>query len=464
MTARAGVYGYWSSPRAFVMVAAGATIGFGNMFSLPYLLGHYGGGAFLLVYVLFLFFVSLPLIMAELLMGRRGRANVVTTTRLLAEEAQMHIPAVWSWMAWLALLGAILVLSYYSVIAGWSMAFTIRGAAGVLSDKNPAAIREILLSLVGDPERSLTWHTMFMITATIYVAHGRAGLERVAGYLMPMAFISLLLLLVSALAVGDLGAGLRLMLTPDFSKLGLEGTLEALQQAFFSLALGMGVMMTLGLYMPARVSLPVVAGAVVIVDLLFALMSGLAVFAFIFAVGEAPTQGVGLVFQQLPLVIGEHQGSPMILIFLYLSLFLATLTSAIGLMEAVVVWLMERYELSRSMATTATGVVIWFFGLGTLLSFNAWQDLLLFGKTFYQWIELLTGHVLLPLIGVGICVFVSRAMHEDVLREAWGGGSRWSFEVWRFCLRYPARIGLVLVLLYSLGFFRLVQYLWLGSS
>jgi NSS family neurotransmitter:Na+ symporter len=464
MIPRPGVYGYWSSPQAFVMVAAGATIGFGNMFSLPYLLGHYGGGAFLLVYIACLFFVSLPLIMAELLMGRRGRANVVTTTRLLAEEAQMHVPAVWSWMAWLALLGAVLVLSYYSVIAGWSMAFTIRGAAGVLSGKDPASMREILVSLVGDPERSLTWHTMFMITASIFVAHGRAGLERVAGYLMPMAFVSLLLLLVSALAVGDLGAGLRLLITPDFSRLGWEGALEALQQAFFSLALGMGVMMTLGLYMPERFSLPMVGGAVVVVDLLFALMSGLAVFGFIFAVGEAPTYGVRLVFQQLPLVIGENSGSHMILVFLYLSLFLATLTSAIGLMEPVVVWLMERYELSRSMASSATGVIIWFFGLGTLLSFNVWQDLLLFGKTVYQWLELLTGHILLPLIGVGICVFVSRAMHVEVLRESWGGGSRWSFEVWRFCLRYPARIGLVLVLLYSLGLFRLVQYLWLGTS
>ncbi|HXG29794.1 MAG TPA: sodium-dependent transporter [Nevskiales bacterium] len=463
MTARAGVYGYWSSPRAFVMVAAGATIGFGNMFSLPYLLGQYGGGAFLLVYVLCLFFVSLPLIMAELLMGRRGRANVVTSTRLLAEEAQMHVPAIWSAMAWLALLGAMLVLSYYSVIAGWSMAFTIRAAAGVLSQKTPAEMREILLALVGDPERALTWHTIFMISATIFVAHGRAGLERVAGYLMPMAFVSLLLLLVCALAVGDLGAGLRLLLTPDFSRLGWQGVLEALQQAFFSLALGMGVMMTLGLYMPERVSLPVVGGAVILVDLLFALMSGLAVFAFIFAVGEAPTYGVRLVFQQLPLVVGGHTGSQLILVFLYLSLFLATMTSAIGLMEPVVVWLMERYELSRSMASSTTGVVIWFFGLGTLLSFNVWQDLLLFGKTFYQWLELLTGHVLLPLIGLGVCVFVSRAMPLDLLREAWGGGSHWSFQVWRFCLRYPARVGLLLVLLYSLGFFRLVEYLWLRT-
>jgi neurotransmitter:Na+ symporter, NSS family len=462
MTARAGVYGYWSSPRAFVMVAAGATIGFGNMFSLPYLVGHYGGGAFLLAYILCLFFVSLPLIMAELLMGRRGRANVVTTTRVLAQEAQMHIPAVWSWMAWLALLGAIFVLSYYSVIAGWSMAFTIRAAAGVLTDKDPATMREILLSLVGDPERSMTWHTMFMITATIFVAHGRAGLERVAGYLVPMAFVSLVLLLACALAVGDLTAGLRLLLTPDFSKLGWEGVFEALQQAFFSLALGMGVMMTLGLYMPERVSLPVVAGAVVVVDLIFALISGLVVFAFIFAVGESPTYGVRLVFQQLPLVVGGHNGSQMILIFLYLSLFLATLTSAMGLMEAVVVWLMERYDLSRSMASTATGVAIWFVGLGTLLSFNVWQTLLIFGKTFYQWLELLTGHILLPLIGVGICVFVSRAMHEDVLREAWGGGSRWSFNVWRFCLRYPARMGLVLLLFYSLGVFKLIKYLWLA--
>lgn len=463
MTPRPGVYGYWSSPQAFVMVAAGATIGFGNMFSLPYLLGTYGGGAFLLVYILFLFFVSLPLIMAELLMGRRGRANVVTTTKLLAEEARMHVPVLWSWMAWLALLGAILVLSYYSVIAGWSMAFTIRGAAGALSQKDPAAMREILLSLVGDPERSLTWHTMFMITASTFVAHGRAGLERVARYLMPMAFVMLLLLLVSALALGDLGAGLRRLLTPDFAKLGWEGTLEALQQAFFSLALGMGVMMTLGLYMPERFSLPVVGGAVVLVDLIFALMSGLAVFGFIYAIGETPTYGVRLVFQQLPMVIGGIPGSQLILIFLYLSLFLATLTSAIGLMEPVVVWLMERYEMTRSMASSTAGVIIWFFGLGTLLSFNAWQDLLLLGKTFYQWLELLTGHVLLPLIGVGICVFVSRAMHIEVLREAWGGGSNWSFDVWRFCLRYPARIGLVLVLLYSVGLFDLVKALWLSA-
>lgn len=459
-TPRPGAYGYWSSQPAFVLVAAGATIGLGNIFSLPFLLGQYGGGAFLLVYVLALFFVALPLLMAELLIGRRGRANLITTMRVLGDEAQVHWHGVWMALAWLGLLGAGLVLSYFSVIAGWSMAFTIRAAAGMLSDKNPEAMREILLALVGDPERSLTWHTMFMITATIFVAHGRAGLERVTRYLVPLAFISLLALIVSAGFAGDLWAGLRVMLTPDFSRLGWEGALEALQQAFFSLALGMGVMVTLGLYLPERVSLPNVGGAIILVDLAFALMSGLAVFGFIFATGEVPTHGVGLVFQQLPLVIGEHPGSQYMLIFLYLSLFVATLTAALGLMEPTVVWLMERNQLSRSMASTMTGVTIWLLGLGTLLSFNAWEGLTFFGKTIYQWIELLTGHILLPLVGVAICVFVSRAMHVEVLREAWGGGNRWSFDVWRFCLRYPARIGLILVLLYSMGLFKLIEHLW----
>lgn len=459
-TPRPGVYGYWSSQPAFVMVAAGATIGLGNIFSLPYLLGHYGGGAFLLVYVIAMFFVALPLLMAELLIGRRGRANIITTMRILGGEAEVHWHGVWMALAWLGLLGAGLVLSYFSVIAGWSMAFTIRAAAGVLSDKDPAAMREILVSLVGDPERSMTWHTMFMITATIFVAHGRSGLERLARYLLPIAFISLIALVVSAGIVGDLGAGLRVMFTPDFSRLGWEGTLEALQQAFFSLALGMGVMATLGLYLPERVSLPHVGGAVILVDLAFGLLSGLAVFGFIFAAGEAPTYGVGLVFQQLPLVIGEHPGSQYMLIFLYLSLFVATLTAALGLMEPTVVWLMERKELSRSMASTMTGVTIWLLGLATLLSFNVWQALTFFGRTAYQWIELLTGHILLPLVGVAICVFVSRAMKIEVLREGWGGGNQWSFDIWRFCLRYPARIGLILVLLYSMGLFKLIDYLW----
>lgn len=449
---------YWSSPAVFVLAAAGAAIGLGNVWRLPFLAGEYGGGAFLLVYVLALVFMGLPLLLAELVLGRGARGDLVGMLRQWARGSRLH--GAWSAVGYLALAGAVLVLSYYSVIAGWSTAYLLRSAAGVLDGLDSAGLREMFLGLVSDPEKGLGWHTIFMVAATVCVAHGvRRGLEPVARWLVTGALLVLLLLVVIAAREGG-DAAVTHLFRPDFGALGWRGVVEAVHQAFFSLSLGVGVMLAFGGYLREDTSLVRVAAAVVFLDVVFALAAGFAVMALLAAGGEAPAAGLKLVFEAVPAAATAAGGGWVSTLFFFM-LLLVTLTTAVGLMEPVVVWAMARFRISRIFATTATGLLIWFLGLGTLLSFNLMATYTFMDRTVFDWLSLLSSRLLLPGVGLLLCLFAGRFVSPDRLIAVWGvsDGAR-GFAVWHWMLRYPARIGLILVLLYSVGVFAFLEGLW----
>lgn len=449
---------YWSSPTLFVLAAAGAAIGLGNIWRLPYLAGEYGGGAFVLVYLLALAGMGLPLLVAELLLGRGARGDLARMLRQWARASRLH--GVWSAVGYLALLGAVLVLSYYSVIAGWSMAYLLRSAAGELDGAGAEGLRGMFLELVGDPEKGLAWHTLFIVMAAVCVGHGvRRGLEPVARWLLSGALVCLALLVTVAAATEGTGTALRHLFQPDFAALGWRGALEALHQAFFSLSLGVGVMLAFGAYLREDTSLLRVGAAVVFLDILFALAAGFTVVALLAPAGQAPVSGLKLVFEAVPAAMATAGGGVSTLFFFML--LLVSLTSAVGLMEPVVVWAMARFEASRAAAATGVGAVIWFLGLGTLLSFNLMADFTLLDGTVFDWLSLLSSRLLLPLVGLLLCLFAGRFLHPDRLRAAWSddGGGR-AFAVWHWMLRYPARIGLILVLLYAVDVFSFMENLW----
>lgn len=447
---RSSPYGYWSTTNAFVVATAAAVIGLTNVWRLPYLIGEYGGSAFLTVYILALLLVSLPLLMAEIVIGRLGRRNVVGSMRLIAAEGGVN--SLWTNIGRLALLGAVLVLSYYSVIAGWSMGYIFRAAGGAFLGGDVVQSQQIFLDFVGDPEKVLSWHTVFMVMITVLSAHGvKRGLEPATKYFLTGALSVLILILGAALWFGDSAAAVTYLLRPDFSALGWRGALEALHQAFFSLGLGAGVMVAFGVYMPQRTPLLRAGLGVAGLDLLFGLIAGIIVFAFLLAADADPEQGVRLAFQAVPAAFGETAVARLVAVGFYTVLLLLALTSAMALMEPVVVWIMERFNIDRVFAATSAGLVIWFFGLGTLLSFNALSDFTLFGQTYYGWLSFLTSHILLPLTGLLICVFVSRVLPDPVVRQAWGDEGETEYVIWRWCLRYPARIGLIVVLFYAVG-------------
>jgi len=459
MNIRESSYGYWTSTRSFLWVAAGATVGIGNVARLPYLMGEHGGVIFLGFYLGCLLLMGLPLLATEWVLGRWMRDDVISGFRRLVDTSGAS--RFWVVIGYLSLLGAVMVLSYYSVIAGWSLAYAVRAAGGVLSGLGPDQAREVFLGFAQDPERGLSWHTLFMVTACIVVAHGfRDGIERAALRLLPAAFLMAIGLCVYAMANGSTAAALKFLLTPDWSKFGWRGALEALQQAFFTLSLGIGGMLALGSYLPARAPLKRLALGVVLMDTVFSLLAGLAIFALIFSAGVEPVRGVALLFQALPAAFPDGTPGRILATLLYLMLFLVTLTSATTLLEPMTRYLMDRFRTTRVYAATTSALLIWFLGLGTLLSFGALQDLQWLGRNFFEWMQWMTASWFAPTTALLICIFAARIMPVEMARSAFGEREQWLFGAWRALLRYPARLALVVILFYSAGLLDWLATLW----
>lgn len=462
MTIRESSYGYWSSTRSFIWVAAGAAIGIGNFTRLPYLMSEHGGILFLAFYLLALLLVGMPLLAAEWMLGRWMRDDVVSGFRRLTEAAGVR--RVWSWIGGLALLCAVVILSYYSVIAGWSMAYAFRATGGLFGETLSAeSAREIFAGLAQDPERSLSWHTLFMVVACVVVSHGfREGIERAALRLVPAALVMVVLLCGYALATSEARASLLPLLSPDLARFGWRGAFEALHLAFFTLGLGMGVGLALGSYLPTNAPIKRLAMTVLLIDTAFSLVAGLAVFAVIYGAGIEPMPGLALLFQTLPRALPPGLGGVLFAVGLYTAMFLITLISATALLEPITRYLMDRLRWTRVFAATSSALLIWYLGLGTLLSFSLLQDAALFGRNFFEWAQWLTATWAAPIGGLLICVLVVSIMPRDFVRTLWGERDGWLFGTWFLLLRYPARVGLILVLLYSAGLLDWLLSLWEG--
>lgn len=459
MNIRESSYGYWSSHRAFLWVAAGAMMGIGNVARLPYLMAEHGGLLFLAVYMLALLLVGLPLLIAEWMLGRWMRDDLVAGFRRLNEAA--HTQRFWVVIGGLALLTAVLIFSYYSVIAGWSLAYSFRAASGMFGGLSGNGASEVFLQLAQDPERSLSWHTLFMLAACIIVCHGfREGVERAARRLVPFALGLVVLLCFYALSKGDAGAAVAYFMAPHPEKLGWRGVFEALHHAFFTIGLGMGVMMGLGSYLPVTAPLRQVALAAILIDTAFSILAGLAVLAIVLGAGLEPTSGITLLFQTLPLAIADDLGGSLFAAGFYLMMFIVTLISATAMLEPISRYFMDRQRWTRVFAAACAALVSWFLGLGTLLSFSVLHDVRVLDRNFFDWMQWLTTSWFAPLDGLLICVFVVSMMPRDLVRSLWGDAQSWAYSLWFGLLRYPARIGLIAVVLYSTGLIDWLAKLW----
>ena len=459
MAIRESSYGYWSSRPGFLLVASGAAMGIGNIARLPYLAGEYGGIIFLLAYGLFLALVSWPLLVAEWMIGRWTREDLILGLGRLADTAK--VSKAWTLIGMLSLAAAVLILSYYSVIAGWSVAYAFRAATGALSNLDEAGVQRVFYSLAQDPERSLAWHTIFMVVVCLVVASGvRDGIERAARYLVPAAFLFMLAVGIYSFAKGDTSSAMHHMLSPDWSRFGWRGAIEALHQAFFTMALGLGAMVAYGSYLPADAPVLRMAGGVVLIDTLFSLVAGGTLYALVFAAGLDPAPGLTMLFQVFPRVLSSGAVNENSVMAVYLVMFMITLTAATALMEPAVRYLVERVRVTRVSAAMSCAILIWFLGLGTLLSFNVAESLEIFGRTFFDWLQWLTGRVMLPLVGLLLCVFVSRILPDELLDEMWGTSAPRMLKVWKGLLRFPARVALIVLLLYCIGAIDFLVDLW----
>ena len=448
---RKSIHGEWSSGWAFILAASGSAVGLGNIWKFPYLVGENGGGAFVLIYLICVAVIGIPIMMAEVMLGRRGRQSPINTMRTLAAEEGLSRH--WKWLGWAGVVAGFLILSYYSIIAGWTLAYVFRTGSGAFTGASAEAVGMAFNDFVADPERLLAWHTIFMVMTMVVVSRGvRGGLEQAVRYLMPALVLLLLLLVGYAMNTGFFIEGLKFLFSPDFSKITGWGVLAAMGQAFFSLSLGMGAIMVYGSYLPRRASIARSSISVAVADTSVAILAGIAIFPIIFANGLDPGQGVGLVFKTLPLAFGQMPGGAFFGTLFFVLLVCAAWTSSISLVEPAVAWLVENRSMTRVKASVLVGTAIWLLGLGTLFSFNLWSGYTLFGKmTFFDILDFLTANIMLPAGGLLIAVFAGWLMSRKASKQELAIGDDAGYRAWQFLVRYITPLAVITVLLHVTG-------------
>jgi len=438
---------------AFILAATGSAVGLGNIWKFPYITGENGGGAFVLVYLLCIAVIGIPIMMAEVMLGRRGRQSPINTMSALAAEEGR--PQIWTLLGWLGVVAGFLILSYYSVIAGWALSYVFRTASGMFEGATADGVSSIFTALVSDPEKLLAWHTIFMIATMIIVARGvKHGLERAVSYLMPSLFVLLIVLMFYAMSTGHFTDGLSFLFTPDFSKLTAESVLIAMGHAFFTLSLGMGAIMVYGSYLPKQTSIAKASVMIALADTLVALMAGLVIFPIVFANNLEPGAGPGLIFQTLPIAFGQMEAGVLIGTLFFVLLVFAAWSSSISLIEPAVAWLVENRGMNRIYASVFIGIFTWFVGIGSLLSFNIWSDKKLFGLNFFDFLDFLTANIMLPLGGLFIAIFAGWLMKVQSSKSELQTTEK-GYNVWLILVRFVAPIAVMVVFLNVIGVIKL---------
>jgi len=439
------IHGQWSSRWAFILAATGSAVGLGNIWKFPYITGENGGGAFVIIYLLCILCIGLPLMMAEVMIGRRGRQNPVNTLKSIAKEEGQH-PA-WRYLGWMGLIAGFIIFSYYSVIAGQAIAYIFRSFAGVFEGVTADGAHNIYVTLTGDPERLLAWHTVFIVITMTVVARGvKGGLEKLVKFLMPALLVILLILVGFAANTGEyFSQGIDFLFTPDFSKITGHGVLTAMGHAFFTLSLGMGAIMVYGSYLPKNTSIMKVSIAVSIADTMIALLAGMAIFPLVFANGLSTGAGPGLIFETLPIAFGHMAGGALFGGMFFLLLVFAAWSSAISLIEPAIAWLVENKQISRRRASVTAGFAVWTLGLLTVFSFNIGEHWILFGMTMFQLLDYLTSNIMLPLGGLFIAIFAGWIMSKKSSQEELAIKSPFNYHIWRILIRYVTPAAVIIV-------------------
>lgn len=441
---------HWTSRWSFILATAGSAIGLGNIWKFPYMTGVNGGSAFVLVFLLCIAVVGIPLMMCEIMLGRRAQRNPVDGMATLAKEA--GAPMLWKWVGIMGLIAGLLILAFYSVIAGWVLDYVVRAASGDFKGINGAMAQSQFDAFLAAPLELGLWHSLFMVMTMSVVARGvNSGLEKANNILMPALFAILLVLLGYSLAEGDVARSARFMFAPDFSKVTPVAVLSALGHAFFSLSLGMGAVMVYGSYLQRHVSIARTTLFVALADTAVGLLVGLAIFALVFANGLEPAAGPGLIFQTLPIAFGKMPGGAFIGTLFFLLVAFAAWTSAISLVEPAISWLTENTRLTRLQAAWLIGLTDWVLGIAVLLSFSAWKDVrLLFGLNIFDTLDKLTTNILLPLGGLLMALFAGWVMKTHHVQEELNV-SALPYRLWRFTIRFVSPLAIIAIFLYLFG-------------
>lgn len=439
----------WSSNLGFVLVAGGAAAGLGNIWKFPYIVAENGGGAFVIVYLLCIAMVGLPILFAEFSLGRLGDSNLLDSIRSLARQHKASDK--WNAIAWLGLMAVFLVLSVYSVVGGWSLAFLYAAAVegfGTDGAQSPADFGKAFKALASNPTRSAVWCTLFMIPTISIVAGGiRTGIERVSKLLMPLLMAMLATLIVyGAVATGEIANTFKFLFSPDFEKLTATSVLEALGHAFFTLSVGVGAMLAFGSYLPKNINLFRATLTIVGLDTLIALAAGLAIFPVMLANSVEPTTGPGLVFVTLPIVFSEMAEGQLIGSFFFLLLAAAALTSSPSMLEPIVGTIEDKTSLSRKKTAWLVGSAIWLVAMLQILSMSGQGFGEIFGTNLFDITNYALTSLFLPLGGLLFALFAGWVIPEVLSGASLGPVHPGAFWALRLLLRFAAPTGVAIIL------------------
>lgn len=451
----------WSSKIGFLMAAVGSAVGLGSIWKFPYMTGDSGGSAFVIVFIISIALIGFPVLVTEWLIGRRGQSNPAASFKKAALDSNKS-PA-WSILGYTGILAAFMILSFYSVIGGWSLNYTVKAGMNAFGGQNSDIIGKMFDGMLASPMEMAIWHTVFMGLTAFIIANGvSTGIEKASKFMMPaLAFILLFIVGYNAINM-DFAKGAEFLFKFDMVRMEEVGVgkvlMAALGHAFFCLSLGMAIMVSYGSYLKEDVDLLSTARTVIIWDIIFSLAAGLAIFPILFSNHLDPAAGPGLVFVTLPIAFGQMGLGVVIGTAFFLLLTFAALTSSISILEPIVEFLEERTPMSRKMCTIVGALATWLVGILALLSFNELKDFAVFtihksGKDIPQGIfdalDYISSKIMLPLTGLGTIVLIGWFMNQDSIKRELGlDGVKWS--IWQIVVRFIAPIGIIAVFLTEL--------------
>lgn len=451
MSERKSIHGEWSSGLAFFLAATGSAVGLGNIWKFPSAAAASGGGAFVLLYLACIGLIGLPILIAEIALGRCGRASPVTALYNLAlQEGRC---SAWGAVGFVGMAAGVIILALYSVVAGWSLNYLWWSLHGSYAGATEDQVNRLFTRLTANPWRQMIWYTLFLVVTLSFVAAGvRKGLERAVRVMVPLLGLLLVLLVIYALFFGDAGAGLFYLLRPNFGQINSHALLMAMGHSFFTLSLGIGAMLVYGAYMPESVSIARMSLWIALVDTAVGLLAGTAILPLLMAKGVTPMQGPALIFAALPFAFGGLPLGSLAGAAFFAMLVLAAWTSAIAMIEPTIAWLVER-RYRRGWATLGVGIVVWLFGMVIDYSFNIWSGVTWQGRTLFELFNFVSSDIMLPTGGFLMVMFAGWMMSERSLRRELRM-NRLLFRIWLTVLRYVTPVGVLLVFLNGLGLIR----------
>lgn len=444
MAAAGGAHSHWTSRFAFLMASVGFAVGLGNIWRFPYVTGENGGAAFVLIYLGCAFLIGVPILMAELMIGRRGDAAPPIAMDRVARESGRS--SQWRWVGGMGLLAAFTIEIVYSVVVGWVLWYLYKAITTGFADVDALNAEAQFTAVLGDNWGMLFWTLAGLaITGLIIFAGVKNGIERAVTIMMPLMFALLIVLAGFNFFAGGFWEAVAWLFTPDFSKVTFATVLAAIGQAFFSIGVGMGGMMTYGSYLPRSISISQSVLIIVIADTGVALLAGLVIFPAVFNYGLDPAAGAGLIFQTLPVAFAQMPGGYVFAVLFFLMLSVAGITSMVGLVESVNSWIEEHYGISRHKSAMIVVGSVAVLSILSILSYNVMDGLRLGERNFNDVADYFSNQILLPLGGLFIAIFAGWFMRREYSRDEFTSLGSTGYAIWYFLIRYIVPPALLII-------------------